>query len=463
MYRAFFGLMDLPFRSTPDLEFFYKDADREQIVSALIYSLERGDAIVKVVGEVGSGKTTLLRMLSQKLSSQYSTVYINTPNLSAHDILFFICVEFGLSVERTEQKYFLTKKLQDFLLSQHSENRKPIVLIDEAQAMPLETLEEIRLLTNLETEQDKLLQIVLFGQPELDSNLNEPQVRQFMSRIAHSISLEPFSKQDVHSYLNFRMRKAGYQGRDVFDSRAARLIHKLSKGLPRNIHILADKALLAAYSEGARHIGGRHILDSNSLKIQSYVRWAASIFLFVSLSAFLFLKSENLADVSFSNFTKFVTFFDNSGSLEVQTAQDPGFTEDAEQRVLLNIESQHEHTLNPGLDIALTKSQLEKTLGEVESNASMRYSIQLMTNHIDQFARIKAVLEENKTLNPQYLIYVPLPEEGVFIVYYGQYEGFSHAVTNIKKFSQNILVGKPFVISKSQLVAQLKRSLEVNT
>lgn len=295
MYRTHFGLKDLPFRSTPDLDYFYKDADREQIVNALFYALERGDGIVKVVGEVGSGKTTLLRVLSKQLPDNYSIVYINTPNLSAHDILFFICVEFGLDVERDEQKYFLTKKLQDFLLNEHAQNRKPLVLIDEAQAMPIETLEEIRLLTNLETEQDKLLQIVLFGQPELDANLNQPQIRQFLSRIAHSISLEPLSPEDVYSYLNFRMRKAGYQGRDVFDLSVSKLIHRLAHGLPRNIHVLADKALLTAYSDNQKLIKPYHV-DEAQKRNKKHI-WlpvfASIILIFIVLGAYFAYSALN--------------------------------------------------------------------------------------------------------------------------------------------------------------------------
>lgn len=450
MYRSFFGLSELPFRSTPDLEFFYKEADREQVVGALLYSLDRGDGIIKVVGEVGSGKTTILRMLSKQLPADYSTVYINSPNLSAHDILFFICVEFGLTVEPDENKFFLTKKLQNFLLNEYSENKKPLVLIDEAQAMPIETLEEIRLLTNLETDHDKLLQIVLFGQPELDVNLALPQIRQFLSRISHSILLEPFSEHDVFLYLNFRMRKAGYQGLDIFSAKTAKSIFKQSQGLPRNIHVLADRALLSAYSSNDKLVQIKHLSDSQSNRFNiKRFSWLASLLL-ISVVVFLmfsFFKSN-------SNQKDLVVVEPAVDSFIQSEVND-----DNKQIILNDLEAEINDKLAEKSDIG---RELNNLLETVEKDKSIRYSIQLMTGDLASLNSVREELNENYYFERAKLVFVPLNKKNQFVVYYGYYEGYSYAEAFISQLPPNIKAGKPFVISKSQLIKQVKLSLKQN-
>lgn len=268
MYRKFFGLKTLPFKITPEVEMFYKGGSREQILDALIYTIARGDGILKVTGEVGSGKTMLLRLLATKVPSTYEVIYINSPNLSAKDIILYICSELKIKVSSHSQKYDLTNKINSKLLELHGAGKRVVMLIDEAQAMTFDALEEIRLLSNIETNDEKLLQMVLFGQPELDVALNNSKIRQIKSRISYSLYVPPLTVQEVHAYLNYRMRQSGYKGLDVFDFKIAKKIRNMTGGLPRNINMLADKILMVAFGASDIKISSKHFKSLPQLDFQ---------------------------------------------------------------------------------------------------------------------------------------------------------------------------------------------------
>ena len=259
MYEQYFGLKRPPFKITPDTSLFYDGGKRGDILGALVYAVRRGEGIVKVVGEVGSGKTMLCRMLQLKLPKSVEIIYIANPSVSAQDILFVIAHELGLSVNKDASKHEVMHQLQDYLLQRHMEDKQVVLFIEEAQGMPLDTLEEIRLLSNLETDQNKLLQIILFGQPELDENLAQKAIRQLRERITHNFNLSPLSADEIHSYLNFRMREVGYTGPELIDIGLARKIETHSNGLLRRINIIADKILLAAFAEGTHNLSSNHV------------------------------------------------------------------------------------------------------------------------------------------------------------------------------------------------------------
>ncbi len=253
MYLDHFGLSEAPFRITPHTDFFFSGANRGATLDALIYAITHDEGIVKVGGEVGSGKTMLCRVLMERLPKHVETIYLANPSLSRDEILNAIADELQLEVGNKRASRLL-RELQEHLIKLYAESRRVVVLIDEAHAMPADTLEEIRLLSNLETDRNKLLQIVLFGQPELDEHLNTSEMRQLKDRITHSFRLEPLLRRDVEGYIDFRMRAAGYRGPNVFSREAIRLIASASDGLTRRINILADKALLAAFADNTHAV-----------------------------------------------------------------------------------------------------------------------------------------------------------------------------------------------------------------
>ncbi len=293
MYLQHFGLDRPPFKITPDTSLFFEGSKRGAALDALAYAISSGEGIIKVVGEVGSGKTMLCRMLEVRLGDSIELVYIANPSLSPDNILHVIAHELGLPVDSSTGKLDVMQQLQQYLLRKHSENKPVVVFVEEAQSMPVETLEEIRLLSNLETDDSKLLQMVLFGQPELDDKLAQPHIRQLKERITHSFYLEPFAPQDTLEYLNFRMRAVGYKGPDLFNAKTAHAIKKASNGLTRRINILADKALMSAFSQGSHEVTVRHVrtaaIDSDFSRAFNWkpVAYAAAAVLCLGLAVWL--------------------------------------------------------------------------------------------------------------------------------------------------------------------------------
>jgi type II secretory pathway predicted ATPase ExeA/septal ring-binding cell division protein DamX len=259
MYLEHFGLNEPPFRITPHTDFFFDGANRGATLDALIYAITHDEGIVKVSGEVGSGKTMLCRVLMERLPDNVTIIYLANPSLSRDDILYAIADELRLNIPDNARSSVVMRALHDHLIKSYGEGRQVVVLIDEAHAMPVETLEEIRLLSNLESNRSKLLQLVLFGQPELNEILARPDMRQLKERITHNFGLEPLVREDITHYLDFRMRAAGYRGPSVFAPPALKMIEQSSLGLTRRINILADKALLAAFSAGSHQIGSKEI------------------------------------------------------------------------------------------------------------------------------------------------------------------------------------------------------------
>ena len=260
MYNEHFGLAQPPFKITPNAAFFFPGGNRGPILEALVYAITQGEGIIKVTGEVGSGKTMLCRMLETSLPDTIETVYLANPSVAPGEILHAIAFDLHLEIPPQANRLQVLQQLQDYLVKRHAENKQVVIFVEEAQATPIATLEEIRLLSNLETQHHKLLQIVLFGQPELDEILADPDIRQIKERITHSFRLDPLNTADIRAYLNFRMRQAGYKGPDVFSVGAVREIARASLGLTRRINIIADKALLAAYTEQTHDISARHVL-----------------------------------------------------------------------------------------------------------------------------------------------------------------------------------------------------------
>ncbi|HWR77907.1 MAG TPA: AAA family ATPase, partial [Thiobacillus sp.] len=258
MYLDYFGLKEAPFRITPNTEYWYAGGQRGEMLAALLYAIGQGEGIIKVVGEVGSGKTMLCRKLVAQLPDSVDSVYLGNPTLSPDDMLAAILADLGVDTPENGRQARLAQ-LNATLLARHAAGRRVVVFVEEAQGIALGNLEFLRLLTNLETATDKLLQIVLFGQPELDVQLADPRIRQLKDRITLSLNLSPLAQAEVAAYLRARLAVAGYRGPDLFPlTLIARMTH-LSGGLSRRINVLADKTLLAAYAGQTHTLTPAHL------------------------------------------------------------------------------------------------------------------------------------------------------------------------------------------------------------
>jgi MSHA biogenesis protein MshM len=251
MYLAHFGLSELPFGITPDTQFIYAGSSHQSALNTLMVAHQAGEGFIKVTGEVGTGKTLLCRRFLASLDSNTVAAYIPNPMLEPRALLASVAEELG--AEPGNDAAFLIKSINRHLLDLATQGKTALVCIDEAQTIPPLTLESLRMLSNLETEKRKLLQIILFGQPELDEKLAAPSARQLLQRIVFHHDIAPMPKSELQAYLDHRMQVAGHRGASVFQPAAIRLIHRHSSGTPRLVNVLAHKALLAAYGEG-RHL-----------------------------------------------------------------------------------------------------------------------------------------------------------------------------------------------------------------
>ncbi|MBL0570604.1 MSHA fimbrial biogenesis protein MshM [Aeromonas hydrophila] len=259
MYLNHFGLQEAPFGLTPNTGFYYGLPPHEEALQVLNWALAQGEGFIKVTGEVGTGKTLLCRKLLSELGSEEQPVrlaWLPNPHLNPAELRIALALELGLAV-RDQSELDLTDRIHRHLIALHQQGSRVVVLIDEAQALPDETLEAIRLFGNLETESSKLLQIVLFGQPELDARLAKPHLRQLRQRIGFSYCLRPLRFDETRAYLEHRLQISGYRGAPLFGGLALRQLWRASRGIPRLINILAQKCLMLAYGQGARQIDSR--------------------------------------------------------------------------------------------------------------------------------------------------------------------------------------------------------------
>jgi len=259
VYLEHFGLTELPFGITPDTAYAFSSQSHQEALNTLLVALGGGEGFVKITGEVGTGKTLLCRRLLQALPKNTVSAYLPNPFMAPRTLMLAIAEELGLAVMPTTDDYYLLQRLNLALLEIARGGRNVVLCIDEAQAMPLETLEALRLLSNLETEKRKLLQIVLFGQPELDEKLVMPSVRQLLQRIAFHYRLQGISRKEITLYLTHRLRVAGYRYEGLFSGGSIRALYRASRGTPRLVNILAHKALLAAFGEGRHLVKARHV------------------------------------------------------------------------------------------------------------------------------------------------------------------------------------------------------------
>jgi MSHA biogenesis protein MshM len=283
MYLRHFGLRENPFNLTPDTSFFFACSSYQEALNTLLVAARNGEGFIKITGEVGNGKTLLCRKFLATLNQgkqsttligtqdqatvaaaapRFITAYIPNPYLEPSSLLLALAEEFRVPLEKGTDQYLLLKGLTHALLECARNGQRALVCLDEAQAMPLESLEVLRLLTNLETEKRKLLQVVLFGQPELNERLKHNSIRQLRQRISFQYDLRGLSKNELDRYLRHRLAVAGFAGESLFSAGAVSKLHRIAGGTPRLVNIVAHKALMLAFSDGRQQVLARHIRDA---------------------------------------------------------------------------------------------------------------------------------------------------------------------------------------------------------
>ncbi len=259
MYLEHFGLNAQPFGITPDTSFYFDSPSHQEALNVLLIALRNGEGFLKVTGEVGTGKTLLCRRLLNLLEDEFITAYIPNPFLTPTALRMALAEELGIEFARNVGQHRLLKLISDRLMELNATGRRVVLLLDEAQALPDDSLEALRLLTNLETEKDKLLLVVMFGQPELDERLTQPRFRQLRQRIIFSHKLRPLQHDEITAYLRHRLSIAGGAGRELFDAASLPLLANASRGIPRLVNILAHKSMMAAFGAGSHKIRPQQI------------------------------------------------------------------------------------------------------------------------------------------------------------------------------------------------------------
>lgn len=289
MYLEHFGLREIPFTITPDTSFFYAYGSHVEALNTLLIAVRSGEGFIKVVGEVGTGKTLLCRKFLNTLRGEFVTAYIHNPYLEPMTLLLAVTDELRIKYPENINQHQLLKLLTKALVDFYAAGKRVVLCLDEVQAMPEQTLETLRLLTNLETEKRKLLQVVLFGQPELDMVLDLPSVRQLKQRISFSYLLAALDREGMEGYIAHRLLVAGYAGKRLFPAAVLNELFHASHGIPRLINILCHKALLAAFGQGARTISHDHmrlaIRDTIDVREEMNTAWLKFAYTALGLAA----------------------------------------------------------------------------------------------------------------------------------------------------------------------------------
>jgi MSHA biogenesis protein MshM len=471
MYLDHFGLRESPFRITPHTEFFFAGANRGATLEALIYAITHDEGIVKVSGEVGSGKTMLCRMLLEKLPKNVDTVYLANPSLTRDEILYAIAEELQAPLPEG-RSHLLLRALQERLIDIYAADRQVVVMIDEAHAMPPETLEEIRLLSNLESSRHKLLHIVLFGQPELDERLSETNMRQLKERITHNFALEPLHRNDIKDYLMFRIRAAGYRGPDLFTPGAIHLISRASEGLTRRINILADKSLLSAFSENKHQIDSKqiraaiHDAQFNPMRDGNAkpVRWIISAFIILVLAGLAFVAGSHNAGsdprpasgtasgATAESQPKAPALPAAAPSPDAPAAAAPAAPAAPAAAAPPAAESAPATSAAPGAEPALPPTALSERLAASEEwlkrTPDSHYFIQLFTTDVNNPQTLELFLARvAKTLDAQQLrVYrSSLSGRDRYGVIYGDYATLEMASNELKKINENRSINGAYI------------------
>jgi MSHA biogenesis protein MshM len=316
MYLKHFGLREQPFGLTPDTSFFFACSSYQEALNTLLVAARNGEGFIKITGEVGNGKTMLCRKFLATLNQdrkkttpigtvdqadaaeeapRFITAYIPNPYLEPRSLLLALAEEFRVVLEKDVDQHMMLKGLTHALLDCARNGQRALVCLDEAQAMPLESIEVLRLLTNLETEKRKLLQVVLFGQPELDEHLRQNSIRQLRQRISFQYDLSGLHRDELERYLRHRLAVAGFAGETMFSNSAVGKLHRISGGTPRLVNIVAHKSMMLAYSEGRHEVSSKHVRDAAADTPEArrdWMPWAVALTSVAILASLAFIWME---------------------------------------------------------------------------------------------------------------------------------------------------------------------------
>jgi len=469
MYYPHFGLKEPPFKITPNTEFFFKGGNRGAILDALVYAIQSGEGIIKVVGEVGSGKTMICRMLQKILPPEIESIYLAIPSVEPEHVLHAIAFELQLKLPRNADRLKVIQLLQNYLLKRHANGEQTVIFVEEAQAMPIATLEEIRLLSNLETNQDKLLQIVLFGQPELDINLNELNIRQLRDRITHSFTLGPLEANDIGEYLIFRLRAAGYFGPPLFTEKSIKKIAFASDGLIRRVNILADKSLLSAFSANEYQVTPKHvnaaIKDSEfGQKPADYKRFfiialVVSLCLITALIAMaikLYRTPQNTVQptASITKSAAVKTTPDLQAQVELNSSLDNKPLIEAQTDKFVQKSTVFDDNLSLDEKLFISQAALSKLPDDY-------FTIQLLTSiNDDQLNRELASFDGHLDLSQVYLYQQKDKQSRQTVILYGQFKDQSTAKQTIRSFPAKLKEKHPYLRMIGSVKSVMNQSIE---
>lgn len=259
MYLYHFGIRELPFSLTPNTSFYLGLPSHVEAMQVLLTALKTGEGFIKVTGEVGTGKTLLCRKLLNEIPDAFEVAYLPNPNLSPDEMRFALATELGIKGLAKINQQQLSQKIQMKLLDLNKKGKTVVLIVDESQTIPWESFEALRSFTNLETESRKLIQVVLFGQPELDEMLASERLRQLRQRITFSYKLRSLTLEEIGAYVQHRMVIAGHQGKPIFSDKAVKALYKFSRGIPRLVNIMCHKALMLTYGEGTHDVSDKHV------------------------------------------------------------------------------------------------------------------------------------------------------------------------------------------------------------
>jgi MSHA biogenesis protein MshM len=307
MYLYHFGLTELPFTLTPNTSFFLALEPHNEALAVLMTALKTGEGFIKVIGEVGTGKTLLCRKLLNEIPEHFVTAYIPNPYLNPDELRRAVAIELGVKQAQRMSVQLLTQRIQNRLLELHGQGHSVVLILDEAQALPEDSLEALRLFTNLETETRKLLQVVLFAQPELDQRLAQTEFRQLRQRITFSYKLRAMKAEEVQQYIQHRLQVAGYKGAALFSPRLCKKITKASQGIPRVVNVLCHKMLMLTYGQGNYQMTQKQLVaaikDTESIDSRDtyfgYVN-GKKLFLFSAFGALLLMMGYFAYSLYFS-------------------------------------------------------------------------------------------------------------------------------------------------------------------